>query len=130
MKMKSDERYTSADFPPLPRGVWWEADRQRFRIRLYSRKKVFRAPYASVRSAGSIDGALKAALSAYEAVLQEVDAHNEKYRNQPDISKASGLLKSIGRSATSIRVNTNGPAPTPLQNNWGIETMKVDRRFK
>jgi hypothetical protein len=126
----SKERYTSADFPPLPRGVWWEADRQRFRIRLYSRKKVFRAPYASVRSAGSIDGALKAALTAYETVLREVDAHNEKYRNQPDISKASGLLKSIGRSATSIRVNTNANTKKHIGELWGIKTNKVDRRFR
>lgn len=123
-------RYHLDDFPPLPRGVWWETDRQRFRIRLYSRKKVFRAPYASVRSSGSIEKALQDAMSAYETVLKEVDTHNEKYRVKPDLTKPSGLLKSIGRSATSIKVHTSTPLQLATNNPWDVELGKTDRRVK
>ena len=119
-------RYKSNDFPPLPRGIWWEEERQRFRIRLYSRKKVFRAPYTSVRSAGSIEAALKTALAAYETVCEEVDNHNDKYRAKPDLSTPAGLLKAIGRSATSIKVNTVPAATGTVRST----IIPLDRRFR
>lgn len=131
--MSNKPRYTSADFPPLPKGIWWEEARQRFRIRLYSRKRVFRAPYASVRSAGSIEGALNVAMNAYHTILQEVDNHNAKFRVQPDLTKPSGLLQSIGRAATSIKVKTHGNVPNPTRvarNHWSITPKAPDRRFR
>jgi hypothetical protein len=100
------QHYTKDNFPALPKGVWWEADRQRFRVRLYSQNKVFRAPYTSIRSAGSIKAAYDEAMEAYNTVRDEVAAHNAKYQDTPDISNPSGLLRAIGRSATSIKVNT------------------------
>jgi hypothetical protein len=120
--------YTKTDFPQLPKGIWWEEARQRFRVRLYSKKRTFRAPYFSIKSSGSIEQALADALHAYDVLSEEVTVFNEKHADAPDLTKPAGLLKSISQSKVSIKVNTQTPKKPKPSLPWEIKLRTPDAR--
>ena len=80
----------------LPRGIWFEADRNRYRIRLYRNGR----PYLKYRDT------LEAALTAYQELSRELEAmprrpHGERRRGSVPVGTFTGLTQALLLTAKS-----------------------------